>query len=91
MCVQVTNTSKKLMHGLRLTLGADAELYSLPKACLNMPALVPGLQYPFHVTIECKDPEKGLVGDVNVRIVSTGTCVPVMCAVVSMPVSEFDE
>lgn len=79
------------MHGLKLTLGADAELYSLPTACLNMPALVPGLQYPFHVRVICRDPEMGCVGDVSVRIVRAGTCVPVMCAVVSMPVSEFDD
>lgn len=87
---QVTNTSKALMHGLKLTLGADGELYRLPTTCLSLPALVPGLQYPFHVHVTCRDPETGFSGDVSVRIVREGTCVPVMCAIVSMPISEFD-
>lgn len=89
--MQVTNKSKHPMKGLKLTLGAEAQLYHLPKTCMNLPLLVPGLQYRFQVEAICKEPEAGLAGDVSVRLIRTGTCVPAMCAVVGMPLSETDE
>eukprot|EP00892_Ulva_mutabilis_P006281 jgi/Ulvmu1/4024/UM189_0008.1 len=91
LVIQVTNRSKQLMYGLKLAAGANAHLYHLPKTCTKLPALVPGLQYSFQIDVICKEPETGCAGDVSVRIVREGSCMPAICAVVAMPVSELDD
>ena len=52
--------------------------------------LLPSLQYHFDFRIKCLQPAAG-VGDVKVLLHSSISSVPLLAAVVKMPLSEMEE
>ena len=68
----------------------DKQTYSSEKDQMQLPVLLPSLQYHFDFRIQCLDPAAG-VGDVKIFIYSSRSHIPLLAAVVKMPLSELDE
>ena len=52
-----------------------------------MPLLVPSLDYNFHTSVECMD-DMGRTEEISVFVVKSSNSVPLITAVLNMPVSE---
>lgn len=68
----------------------DKKLYSAQLDQRQLPVLLPSLQYHFDFRIKCLQPAAG-VGDVKVLLHSSKSSVPLLAAVVKMPLSEMEE
>ena len=55
--------------------------------CTQLPLLVPSLEYSFETRVECLD-EVGRTEDISVFVMRKGNPVPLITAVIKMPVSE---
>ena len=53
----------------------------------QLPLLVPSLQYSFETRVECLD-QVGRTQDISVYVVKKGNSIPLITAVIKMPVSE---
>ena len=53
----------------------------------QLPLLVPSLEYSFETRIECLD-EVGRTEDISVFVMRKGNLVPLITAIIKMPVSE---
>ncbi|XP_071962650.1 BBSome complex member BBS1-like [Antedon mediterranea] len=65
----------------------DEKLYSLQKALIQVPMLVPGLNYSFETLVECLS-DKGLSDVIKVFVLKETETAPIITAVINMPVSE---
>ncbi|XP_022090954.1 Bardet-Biedl syndrome 1 protein-like isoform X2 [Acanthaster planci] len=72
---------------LLITFLYDEKLYSLQKTLIEVPMLVPGLNYSFETLVECLS-DKGISDVIKVFVLREGQSVPIITAVISMPVSE---
>ncbi|CAI9730782.1 Bardet-Biedl syndrome 1 protein homolog isoform X1 [Octopus vulgaris] len=79
----LTNPSTNLC----LNFDYNPRLYSFRKSRIPIPFLVPGLDYIFDILVDCKS-EKGISDDIKVLLYRTGHLLPLLTAVISMPVSE---
>eukprot|EP00106_Octopus_bimaculoides_P021578 XP_014789020.1 PREDICTED: Bardet-Biedl syndrome 1 protein-like [Octopus bimaculoides] len=79
----LTNPSTNLC----LNFDYNPRLYSFRKSRIPIPFLVPGLDYVFDILVDCKS-EKGISDDIKVLLYRTGHLLPLLTAVISMPVSE---
>lgn len=89
--MQVTNRSKEAMQGLVACFSFNAELYSMPACTLQLPVLVPQLEYSFHADFKCVAPETGATGEMLVSVVRRNSGSIVMATKADVPVSEVDE
>ncbi|XP_069116574.1 BBSome complex member BBS1-like [Argopecten irradians] len=88
LTVNLQNTS--LSHpstNLLITFQYDDRLYTLKKALIEVPMLVPGLSYAFETFLECLN-DKGVSDNVKVFVLKEGKSIPIITGVISMPVSE---
>lgn len=68
----------------------DKKMYSAQLDQLQLPVLLPSLQYHVDFRIQCLQPASG-VGNVKVLLHSSKSSIPLLAAVVKMPLSEMDE
>ena len=65
-------------------------MYKAENDQVQLPALLPAMQYHFDIRIRCLDPEAG-VDAVKILLHSKKTSVPLLSALVKMPLSELEE
>ncbi|KAL5473056.1 hypothetical protein EMCRGX_G027497 [Ephydatia muelleri] len=70
-----------------ITFKCDYSLYRLSRPRIELPLLVPSLSYSLESMVECLD-ETGRTGAINVLVLRKGSPVPLITALVNMPVSE---
>ncbi|XP_064623947.1 Bardet-Biedl syndrome 1 protein homolog isoform X2 [Lineus longissimus] len=88
LTVNLQNTSLSVPSlNLLITFQYDEKLYSLAKPQIPVPMLVPGLNYAFDTFLECLS-DKGISDTLKVFVLRQGKSVPIITAVISMPVSE---
>ncbi len=68
----------------------NKQMYSAQQDQRQLPALLPALQYQFDIRIRCLDPEAG-VDVIKILMHSSKSPVPMLSALVKMPLSEFEE
>ena len=84
--LQNISSSVPSMH-LLITFQFDDSLYALSKPFINVPLLVPGLMYAYETLVECIS-DKGISDSIKVFVLRRGNSVPIITAVINMPVSE---
>ena len=62
-------------------------LYKFSNPLLVIPLLIPGFMYQYLVDVECID-ENGGADKIHVFVLNKKSCVPIISAIVTMPVSE---
>ena len=67
----------------------NRRLYHITQNQIQLPVLLPSLAYQFSVRVQCLDPEAG--NDSIKFLLHTASPVPVLSAVVKMPLSELEE
>jgi len=88
MTVNLQNTSLTIPSmDLMITFQYDEKLYTLEKGIIHVPMLVPGLNYSFETLITCLS-ERGISDNIKVFVLKKDRSVPIITAVISMPVSE---
>jgi len=86
----VKNTGTKAVLDTPMTFTYDHSLYTIDNGLINIPVMVPKLEYTFLVPIRCID-ENGNAGAVRVFVCAPNSCVPLISAIINMPMSEIDE
>ena len=85
--ISLQNTGSKHVADLLVALNYNALLYRLKTSVFTVPCLVPGVAYRLDAELECTD-ENGTSDTVKVYVCAGKSKVPVLSAVVNMPVSE---
>lgn len=89
LTVNLQNTSlTKASSELIIAFEFDDRLYSFRKKMIQVPMLVPGLNYIFETFIDCLN-DKGVSDNVKVFVLRQGKSVPLITGVISMPVAEM--
>ena len=65
-------------------------MYSAERDQTRLPVLLPALQYHFDVRIRCLEPEAG-TGAVKIFLHTSKSSIPLLSALVKMPLSELEE
>lgn len=68
----------------------DQQMYSAQLDQMQLPVLLPNLQYAFDFRIRCVDPAAGSE-NIKVLLHSSKSSIPLLAAVVKMPLSEMEE
>ncbi|XP_011417321.3 Bardet-Biedl syndrome 1 protein homolog isoform X3 [Magallana gigas] len=88
LTVNLQNTSlSQPSTSLLITFLYDEKLYNFKKSFIEVPMLVPGLNYAFETFLECLS-DKGVSDNIKVFVLKDGKSVPIITGVISMPVSE---
>jgi len=88
LTVNIQNTSpSSALIGHSLTFKCDESLYRIAKKLIQMPLLVPSLSYNFETMVECLD-DMGRTEPISVFVLRKGNPVPIITAIINMPVSE---
>ncbi|XP_014667462.1 PREDICTED: Bardet-Biedl syndrome 1 protein-like [Priapulus caudatus] len=91
MNIQLTNTSKSTpSRNWFLSFQYSEAIYKLEKYYIPVSILLPGLTYSFETRIECLT-DKGISDQIKVMLIKEDSTIPVITAVISMPVSEGQE
>ena len=85
--LNLQNTGSKAVCDMVVTFAYNAMLYRLKSSLVRVPLLVPGLLYRLDAELECID-ETGGADAIRIFVCSTKSVLPVLSAVVNMPVSE---
>ena len=72
---------------LLITFQYNDSLYSLAKPSITVPLLVPGLMHAYDTLVECIS-DKGISDNIKVFVLHQGKSIPIITAVINMPVSE---
>ena len=90
-CWVVVLQHNTLMQSVLLqVLRYDQQMYTAQLDQMQLPVLLPSLQYCFDFRIRCVDPNAG-IGNIKVLLHSSKSPVPLLVAVVKMPLSEMEE
>ena len=88
LTVKLQNTSSSSPStSLLITFQYQESLYNLSRPCIPVPLLVPGIEYIFETFVECIS-DKGIADIIKVFVLHKGNSVPIITAVINMPVSE---
>ncbi|XP_013391721.1 Bardet-Biedl syndrome 1 protein homolog [Lingula anatina] len=88
LTVNLQNTSiSTASFNLLITFQFDDRLYNIHKTYIPVPMLVPGLSYAFETFVDCLS-DKGISDTIKVFVLRQGRSVPIITAMISMPVSE---
>eukprot|EP00455_Lapot_gusevi_P029644 TRINITY_DN3175_c0_g1_i7.p1 TRINITY_DN3175_c0_g1~~TRINITY_DN3175_c0_g1_i7.p1 ORF type:complete len:595 (+),score=101.41 TRINITY_DN3175_c0_g1_i7:67-1851(+) len=90
MLLSLKNTSVKALTEIPLVFSYNHEVYRLPYSMIKVPLLVPGIQYDLEVPVECIDPQ-GAADQIQIFVCNPRSVVPVISAILKMPVSEVLE
>lgn len=82
-----STSADRFSQNLLITFSADHKLYKIAQPYIEVPLLLPGAVYTYDVFVECIS-EKGLADKIKAFILHKGNPVPIITAVISMPVSE---
>ena len=85
--LNLQNTGTKAVCDMAVTFAYNAMLYRLKSSVVHVPLLVPGLLYCLNAELDCIDVAGG-ADAIRVFVCSTKSVLPVLSAVVNMPVSE---
>ncbi len=85
--LNIQNTGKKSVTDLPVTYSWNEALYKISKPTMIIPLLIPGLMYQFFLDVLCLDTNGG-ADSIHIFVLSKASCVPIITAVVNMPVSE---
>ncbi|XP_034243484.1 Bardet-Biedl syndrome 1 protein homolog [Thrips palmi] len=89
MVISLQNISaSSMIQGLGILFHFDDKMYSMDKPFINVPLLVPGLEYPFETMIR-NISELALSDQVRVLVVKDGQSQPVLAAIINMPVCDL--
>ena len=86
--LNVENVSSGPLTGLYVTVNFDPVIYKLVKMPKKIPLLIPNIAYPVDIMIECVDPN-GVNDSVRVYICDTKKELPLLGAMIQMPLSEI--
>ena len=86
--LELENLDRLPAYNLKLTYAFDSNLYKLINPPLSLPVLIPGVPYPVEVMVESIDPN-GTNDTIRVFVLETKKVVPVVSAIVNMPLSEL--
>jgi Bardet-Biedl syndrome 1 protein len=88
LTVNLQNISPSVaITNLLITFQYEESLYALAKPCIVVPLLVPGLSYTYESLVECIS-DKGISDTIKVFVLRQGNSIPIITAVINMPVSE---
>ncbi|KAL0026920.1 hypothetical protein WJX77_011582 [Trebouxia sp. C0004] len=90
LTLELCNNGSQPILGAALVLLYNKQMYSAQHDQRQLPVLLPALQYHFDIRIHCLDPEAG-VDVVKILMHSSKSAVPLLSALVKMPLSEFEE
>ena len=85
--VALQNTGSRPIYDVPVMLSAAA-MYSLSRSQVHVPVLLPGLTYVDEVKVLCNDQNAG-ADTVRVFVCNKNSALPIISAVVKMPLSEF--
>lgn len=85
--VALQNTGSRPIYDVPLMLSA-APMYSLSRSQVHVPVLLPGLTHVNEVMVMCNDQNAG-AGTVRVFVCNKNSALPIISAIVKMPLSEF--
>eukprot|EP00657_Telonema_sp_P-1_P012092 TRINITY_DN836_c0_g1_i1.p1 TRINITY_DN836_c0_g1~~TRINITY_DN836_c0_g1_i1.p1 ORF type:complete len:117 (-),score=53.75 TRINITY_DN836_c0_g1_i1:227-577(-) len=85
---QVQNTGTKPVYDITLVATYNTNLYKVEQPSIQVPVLVPGLQYKFTLDVLCTD-EDGSAEPVQVYVCGAHSVVPLISAIVIMPLSDI--
>mmetsp|Transcript_17466 Transcript_17466/g.38031 ORF Transcript_17466/g.38031 Transcript_17466/m.38031 type:complete len:600 (-) Transcript_17466:231-2030(-) len=87
--LNLQNTGNKPIFNVPVML-TPAPIYQLSTTQMHIPVLLPGLLYQFEAEVQCVD-HNGAADSIHVFICSASSSVPVLSAIVKMPLSELLE
>ncbi|KXJ22583.1 Bardet-Biedl syndrome 1 protein [Exaiptasia diaphana] len=88
LTVNLQNISQSIaIANLLITFQYDESLYALAKPSITVPMLVPSLSYIYETLVECIS-DKGISDTIKVFVLRQGKSIPIITAVINMPVSE---
>jgi len=87
--LMLENLDRTPVYDLKLSYSYDSALYRLNKFAMDIPVLIPGLPYPIDVMVESVDPN-GTNDTIKIFVLDKNKSIPVVTAVVNMPVSEIN-
>jgi len=85
--VRVQNAGVHALHDVPVHCTTNHYLYRMPKPCFYLPILVPQQVYLLEVPVTCVN-ENGGTDTVRIFLCNSATNVPIISAVVNMPISE---
>eukprot|EP00743_Colponemidia_sp_Colp-15_P001285 GILK01001408.1.p1 GENE.GILK01001408.1~~GILK01001408.1.p1 ORF type:complete len:595 (-),score=104.03 GILK01001408.1:1181-2929(-) len=85
--LHLQNAGMKQLQDLPVTFTYNQELYRIRNNFFNVPVLVPGLLYTYEVEVESIDPN-GSADSIRVFICNSKSALPLLSAIVNMPMSE---
>lgn len=90
LLIEVKNGSNSPLEGLNIVLKYDELQYKTDRKIVNVPSLLPTLTYSYSVLAESLVPGIG-AGELHVAVVHRSSVVPVLLALVKMPISEMED
>eukprot|EP00944_MAST-04C_sp_MAST-4C-sp1_P005002 g5002.t1 len=88
LLVDLQNTGKQTIMHSPMVAHFDPSLYKVDRPLQMVPLLIPGLLYHRLFDVECIDPN-GAAGDIHVILTTMKGTVPLIVAVVNMPICEI--
>ncbi|KAE9032375.1 Bardet-Biedl syndrome 1 [Phytophthora rubi] len=85
--LNVQNAGTKAVTDITVAFHYDHELYRVEQSLLLIPLVIPNVQYQYAVDVESIS-ELGAADNVSIFVCGKDSCVPLVSAVVSMPLSE---
>jgi len=88
--LSIKNTGSKVLTNIPVTYSYNHDIYKITGGVTWLSALVPTLDYKYELKLECID-ENGACDPIRVYICNPRSAVPMISAIVNMPVSELLE
>ena len=84
----IQNTGDNLVTEVYVLARYDHDVYRLKRGMVRVSALVPHLEYPYWIDLECVDPN-GAADDIRLLVFRADSQVPILTALVRMPMSDI--
>eukprot|EP00727_Mastigamoeba_balamuthi_P012559 m51a1_g7926 hypothetical protein (555) ;mRNA; f:39757-42289 len=84
----IENTGKRTICGVPIIFSYNHLLYRVKRPYGELPVLVPGLPYHFEAKVTCMD-DRGATEPITVFVCSAQSSLPIIMAVVQMPLTDF--
>lgn len=88
--INIKNTGQKPILNTPVTYSYNHDMYKVKGAVNWLPVLIPGLEYKYELMVENVDPA-GSADAIRVYISNPASAVPIISAIVNMPLSEINE
>lgn len=87
--LELENLDRLPAYNLKLSYAYDSSIYKMLKCPMDLPVMVPGFPYPIEIFVENVDPN-GTNDTVKIFVLEKTKNIPVVTAVVNMPISEIN-